>query len=277
PLPLTQFATMDGTLQIAARAVRLTDVTFTDALIQATLRDGGLTVSQLDIVAPRGRLDGTLKVLPTDRGADVHFTFGGKDLGLNLGGDPTDLVQAVIFDVDVDLSGHGATIRELAASLSGRASLESDGGRIRNRGISLYTGFGGELLSALNPMAKEIPYTQITCARVSFEATDGRFETSPTIVVQTERINLISKGAIDLKTEKIDFTFTSKPRKRLSISASELINPYLRVAGTLGKPRLTMNRRGTAVSATAAVATAGLSILARAAWDRTFRKKDPCE
>jgi uncharacterized protein involved in outer membrane biogenesis len=183
----------------------------------------------------------------------------------------------VIFDVDVDLSGHGATTRDLAESLSGRASIDSDGGRFHDRGLSLYTGFGGELVSAVNPFSKGTPYTEITCVKVSFEATDGQVETSPNIVVQTNQLSLISKGAIDLKTEKIDFSFRSKPRKRLSFSASELINPYIRVTGTLDQPRLTMNRRSAAIKGTTAVVTAGLGILAEAAWIRTFGRKDPCE
>jgi hypothetical protein len=276
-LPMTQLAAMDGTLDIVARTLRLTNVTFTDALIKATLLDGGLTVSELDMVAPRGRLDGTLSVVPTEHEAEIHFTLASQGLHLNLTDDPNDLVQGMVFDIDVDLTGHGATTREVAASLSGHASLDSDGGQVRNRGVSLYAGFGRQLLSALNPFAKDSPYTEIACAIVSFEGTDGQFRTSPNIIVQTDKINLISQGTIDLKTEKIDFNFNTKPRKRLSVSASELINPYIRVAGTLGEPRLTMNRRGTAIAATAAVATAGLSILAKAAWDRTFRSKDPCE
>ena len=276
-LPITQLAAIDGTLDIVAHTVRLTNVTFTDALLKATLRDGALTISELSMAAPRGRLDGTLSVVPTEQEAEVHFTLSSQGLHLNLTDDPKDLVQGMVFDVDVDLTGYGATTREVAASLSGHASLESDGGRVRNRGVSLYTGFGRQLLSALNPFAKDTPYTEIACAIVSFEGTNGQFKTSPNIIVQTDKINLISQGAIDLRTERIDFKFNTKPRKRLSVSASELINPYIRVAGTLGKPKLTMNRRGTFVAATAAVATLGLSILAKAAWDRTFRRRDPCE
>jgi len=276
-LPITQLAAIDGTLDIVAHTVRLTNVTFTDALLKATLLDGALTISELDMVAPRGRLDGTLSFVPTEHEAEVHFTLASQGLHLNLTDDPKDLVQGMVFDVDVDLTGQGATTREVAASLSGHASLESDGGRVRNRGVSLYAGFGRQLLSALNPFAKDSPYTEIACAIVSFEGTDGQFKTSPNIIVQTDKINLISQGAIDLKTEKIDFNFNTKPRKRFSVSASELINPYIRVAGTLGEPKMTMNRRGTAVAVTTAVATAGLSILAKAVWDRTFRRTHPCE
>ena len=112
---------------------------------------------------------------------------------------------------------------------------------------------------------------------MSFEGTDGQFKASPNIIVQTDTINVISRGTIDLKTEKVNFNFNTKPRRRLSASASERINPYICVDGTLGEPKLTMSRGGTAVAATAAVATAGLSILIKAAWDRTFRRKDPCE
>ena len=66
--------------------------------------------------------------------------------------------------------------------------------------------------------------------------------------------------------------FRSRSRKGFG----DLINPYIRVRGTLDTPRLSIGKSGTALTGGAAAITGGLSILAQAALDRTFRAKDPC-
>jgi hypothetical protein len=44
----------------------------------------------------------------------------------------------------------------------------------------------------------------------------------------------------------------------------------------MAAPRLAVDEQGALISGGAAVATGGLSILARAAWDRLNRSSDPC-
>ena len=140
----------------------------------------------------------------------------------------------------------------------------------------LFGGFTSDLIGAVSPYSKRDPYAEITCAIAPFAAKDGILKTAPSIVLQSSKINLISAGTIDLKTERIKFSVNTRTRTGIGISASEIINPYIRVAGTLERPTLSMDRRGTAITGGAAVVTGGLSLLAQAAWNRTFRKKDPC-
>ena len=80
----------------------------------------------------------------------------------------------------------------------------------------------------------------------------------------------------ELQNEQLDFDFKMGPRKKLSISAGEFINPYLKVTGTMAAPRLRLDPTGTLVTGGAAVATAGLSLLATAIWDRVSAASDPC-
>jgi hypothetical protein len=55
-----------------------------------------------------------------------------------------------------------------------------------------------------------------------------------------------------------------------------VLNPYVKIVGTLAEPKLTIDEKGMLVSGGAAVATGGLSVLARATWDRLPRGDDPC-
>ena len=63
----------------------------------------------------------------------------------------------------------------------------------------------------------------------------------------------------------------------MSISAGELVNPYVQVVGTLAAPRLAVDEKGILISGGAAIATGGLTVLARGVWDRIRGSGDPCK
>ena len=75
----------------------------------------------------------------------------------------------------------------------------------------------------------------------------------------------------------MDISVRTTPRKGISISTAELFNPYVKIVGSLGKPALAVDEQGVLISGGAAVATGGLSILAKAAWDRVGRRGNPCD
>jgi hypothetical protein len=70
--------------------------------------------------------------------------------------------------------------------------------------------------------------------------------------------------------------FKTAARRGVGIGVAQLVNPYIKVTGTLGSPGITLDPKGALVNGGAAFATAGLSILAVTAWDRIFHDKDPC-
>jgi len=89
-------------------------------------------------------------------------------------------------------------------------------------------------------------------------------------------MHIALKSIIDLKSEGIAMNIRTTPRKGISISAGELINPYIKVIGTLAAPRLAVDEKGVLISGGAAVATGGLTLLASAVWDRLRRSEDRC-
>jgi hypothetical protein len=101
-------------------------------------------------------------------------------------------------------------------------------------------------------------------------------EGQPALVQQTDKLRIFANVNVDLKTEKLDASFKMTPRKGLGISLSGLVNPYIKLTGTLGKPALVLDPEGVFIEGGVAVATAGLSILAKSFKDRFLSEKDPC-
>jgi len=86
----------------------------------------------------------------------------------------------------------------------------------------------------------------------------------------TAKFDISTAGKINLHNEKLDLTFLNCARKGIGVSVSEVVTPYLTIAGTLANPHLELD----VISATAAsyvvTATMGLSILVEELWERSI-------
>jgi hypothetical protein len=81
---------------------------------------------------------------------------------------------------------------------------------------------------------------------------------------------------VDLNTEKLNVKFETAARKGIGVSAGDLVNPFVRIGGTMSSPRLAVDAKGAVVEGGVAVATLGLSILSKGMYGRWFSSKDPC-
>jgi hypothetical protein len=134
-----------------------------------------------------------------------------------------------------------------------------------------------EMLSAINPLRKTDPNTDFECLIVPLTVTDGKVAGAPSIFVSTEKLRAVTQGSLNLKTEEIRVGVRTTPRRIVSISAAELFNPYVQVVGTLAAPKLAVDEAGVLITGGAAVATGGLTLLARGLWDRLSKAGDACK
>jgi hypothetical protein len=105
---------------------------------------------------------------------------------------------------------------------------------------------------------------------------DGIVELHPGFVTRTDKMDIAAAGTIDLKTEKLDVHFHNAPREGIGVSAAGLVRPYIKVGGSLARPTLVLDAPGVLLHGGVAVATAGLSIVARHLLDRLSTVGDPC-
>ena len=266
-----------GKLALGAQTLRLWAQEFQNLQIQATLRDGRLQVDPLAVSGSPGQINARGVLAAKGNGVLAQISATGTDLTLRpipvaFGGP-----NASRYTAQVELQGSGGSLRALAASLNGRVRLVGIGGRAVNSRLPAGSNnFLTQLLTSLNPMATRRPTTEVVCAAYLLKAKDGVVTTDPALVMRTAEMDIIANGTTDLRTEKIDFSFKTAARKGLGISVTQLINPYIKVTGTLGSPGVTLDPTGTLVNGGAAFATAGLSVVATTLWDRIVQAKDPC-
>jgi hypothetical protein len=245
--------------------------------LHATLLDGRLLVDPLTFGSVDGNLTAQLSIDSAATSPGVKLTATGDQIRLGVWPGMNETAAASLYKVQIDLAASGRDLRELAATLDGQIRLVGAGGHVPTSMTNALTSdFLGELARTLNPIAKRKPFTDVVCQAYLFSAGGGMLRTDPAIVIRTTDVDIVSNGSVDLRNEAIDFNFKTAARGGFGFSAGDLLNSYVKVSGTLSKPYLTVDPKGTLVNGGAAFATGGLSILATTLWDRMNRQKDPC-
>ena len=162
------------------------------------------------------------------------------------------------------------------SSLNGKYVSYLGKGQLASAGMDvLFSDFLTQLFTTLNPFAETSEYTLLDCAVMAAELTDGLIKVFP-VIFHTEQLTILSEGTVDMNTENLDLSFNTKPRTGIGLSTGMIINPLIKVGGRLTTPAVEMDPEGTLVSGGLAVATVGLSLLAKSMSDRFLSSKDPC-
>ena len=255
-LPSVQLNGVDVVAVLDRDGLRLTPV-------QAQLEGGGALTG----VATMSTSDGRVNIA-------ARLRLDHSRLGLVFGTPPQP--DEPPLDIRIDLAGTGRSPHELAASLRGRFSMMAGNGRLAS---SVLDTIGDSLLlkilDTINPFARRDPTTELSCAAVAGVITNGQIVLGPAGLT-TSKVVTVGTGTVDLGSEKVDITFTTKSRRGLGISAGTLANAYLRIGGTLTHPAIKLKPLSAATSTGLAVATGGLSWLARGLFNRIQAGKDTC-
>lgn len=176
-----------------------------------------------------------------------------------------------------ELFGSGNTMRELAQNLNGSLQIALNEGVIPGELSGFFTnGFLAELVSLLDVSKEEEEVTKVQCGAAFAEVHDGKVKGDPLAIVISDKLAIVSKGQVDLQTEKLFVAFNTVPQKGLGISASTAFNPFVGVAGTLARPQMSLDPEGAIVEGGLAVMTGGISLIGKGFIDRLSVSKKSC-
>ena len=252
--------------------------TLHDLAAKVSLKGHDFSVSDFEV---RGlsddKIHGTFSIGKDAGRVRIKTELKGENLRLGLATAPGQKQDTYPpTNIDAKLTGTGKTYREVAASLNGRIKVTQGQGRVNNSGLELlFSDVFYQLFQSINPFAKTERTTQLNCGVYISNLTNGIAEVQD-VVIQTDKLTIVSAGTIDLRTERINVGFQTRPRTGVGISASMITNPLIRLGGTLAKPAIELDPTRASVATGAAVATGGLSILFKGVWDRYFTSRDPC-
>lgn len=280
PLPLESLKSADLNLKLSADKIIASNNELTGTQATIKLTNGKLSLSPLKTNLMGGKLNGSIVLDGSNgktAGLNTQLTISGlkpdslPDIKQTLTGGAT--------DAKITLSGTGKSVADIMAKANGQILVTVGKGSINNKTLNLAGAdaiFG--VLSMLNPGAKKDSST-LECGVIKFDIKDGIAKTDKGIALSTDKMNVVGSGEIDLKTEKLDIGITPDAKGASGLSAAELAG-LVRLGGTLANPSPKADTKAAlkaSLSAGAAVATGGLSLLAQGLLDAGSSDANPCD
>lgn len=250
----------------------------TDVQVGVELVDGVLRIDPVSFTDVDGDVSGRLILTPSDgiHKLDASLVLDNLHIGLN---ELQSQNRALLPPIsgEVTLQGAGRSLHELMASSNGTVTLRQGSGRIKNRSAErIFDDLVLTVLRTINPLREKHEYSEFECGIYDVKIADG-IATIDNFAVQTETMTTLVAGDIKFGTEKIDLIIRANPREGLGISLGGVANTFLKLGGTLKAPVLEVNPEGMVVSGGIAVATGGISLLAKGLFNRLSAEADICE
>jgi len=275
-MPFSLLTALNASLEVDVSDLSYGPLHVRDLSAEAQLRNGILDVSKLYLRAPSGHLNAQLRVDATGDAPTVSVALVARDFALGTSEMNRDLEMTADFDIDIDT--RGADLRTLAGNANGIVFSNIQGGRIEDLGFVtvLYEDTISQILEAIDPFLVSEPAAELECIVAPFEVTNGRATSKPYSLVVTTAMSITSETLVDLKTEELELDIETSPREGVGISAGHVVNPFIKVVGNLTSPQIVLDTESALVRGGAAIATSGLTIVARMVKDRLTRSNDPC-
>ena len=276
-IPFDAMKTFGGSIDISIGELQRDALYLRDAELHVQMHDGIFDMPFVGFRARSGMLVGKARLAPGDSGEGIaSIELVTRDFALGM--TETNLDLAMTGDFDIKLESTGSDLRSLLGNANGVFYLHSRGGRFAsNQSMRrIYGDMLDEMLTTINPFRTTDPYTTLSCIVLPLEVVNGVVSGAPSTLISTDKVNMALTSVIDLKSEGLELNIRTVPRKGIGISAGELLNPYIKIIGTLAAPRMAVDEKGVLLTGGAAVATGGLTLLATAVWDRLRRSQDRC-
>ena len=276
-LPFDAMKEINASIDIDIGMLQRDTLFMKDIEFDLILRDGTLEIPKAGFTARSGAILGKAKLEPVGDSGAATVELVARDFALGMA--QTNIDLAMTGDIDIKLDSTGADLRTLLGNVNGMIFLDSRGGRMTGNPMlnALYGDLLQEILGTINPFRQTDPYTDFECIVTPLKFDDGQMTSAPNMFASTNKIRIAATSSVNLKNEDLRMVARTTPRRALSVSMGELVNPYVQIVGTLAAPRLAVDEKGVLISGGAAIATGGLTVLARGLWDRLKSAGDPCQ
>jgi uncharacterized protein involved in outer membrane biogenesis len=249
-----------------------------DVHVHLRLWDGKLDIDPLRFRELEGSVDGKFHLEPAGDGylLDASLSVENMHLGITASADH-DRTTLPPLAGNIVIGGSGKSLHELLASSNGKIDLRRGAGQTRKSTSGLLFGdVVTEVMRVLNPLSKAHSQINLECGIYRIDISDGN-ATIDNLSMQSDRLTVIASGAVDFETEKLNLSMRVKPREGFGVSLGAVANSFMKLGGTLQNPKLQIDAASSVTTTGAAVATAGLSLLARGLWDRVTAESDMCK
>ncbi len=240
---------LDAKATIAVASVEAGKVPIRDLAVTVNLDHGLLTLDPLGATLSQGRLSGMIRIDARHavQNNAIDLRLSDASLGAIMPAKEGKPVLEGGLWARARLSGAGDSIRAAAAHANGSVVAVIPSGKV-NKTLADIMGLDLQR-TAFQLITRNKDDTPVRCGVADFEARDGTL-TAAKVVFDTNVVKVTGSGTINLADERMDLSFTGKPKK---ISFAKL-NAPITLTGPLYGPRLGLDLAKAAPQAAAAVA-----------------------
>ncbi|MGV6826711.1 MAG: hypothetical protein ACWA5Q_07020 [bacterium] len=279
PLPVERLKELNGSISLTVDELLYDQKSWRDIDIKAELTEGVLNLDKASVVAAQGEVELRGTARPDLNGLLLQAEISAAHAMLVRQGSMSEEIERLPHHaLKGEITATGRSPHELAATSQGFIWMLGGQGEVKRSAMSPLIGdFLSELLATLNPVSSTRDnVSRVDCLGAYLEIENGIMKTAPALVYQTEDLVGLASGTIDLGAENLDLVFETTPRKGVGISIGDYAQPFVKIGGTFSHPKMMLNPQGALIEGGAAIATTGLSVVAKNLWKRFVGNKEVC-
>ena len=282
PLPwkmLSAMQGMEGQLDAKIGKLRLrTGTELQNARALMKFKDARLDMRKFSFNVFSGAASGNMQFDSRKKNIQLNLSATGISLGawLSEKGKGDALIGGPM-NISAQVSTFGNSMKELAASLTGRVTITMGKAKILSKKIQQ----AETVLVGLAPLfsEKSAEHVELACMSAQLPFLSGRAAAEPIAGARSSASQLLTSGFVDLREQTLDLRGRIRARAGISLGASAIAG-NVRIAGKLLAPEIGLDPAGTPEAVArlgAAVLTGGVSLLATAIWDAAIPGTDACQ
>jgi uncharacterized protein involved in outer membrane biogenesis len=230
PLPLRGLRASDGVIEYHARELQVGRYLLHAVAAHIVMDHGTFSVAPLTAALSPGKITARLKLDATGEAARLELDLKVSDVRMGqFARKDTSAAFDGVLQGRLDLSGHGRSIHQFAASADGTVTAVVPEGSIR---ASLADLLGADLAKGLGLMLRKDQHeTGVRCGIASFKVHDGDMN-AQSLLLDTDPVLIDGEGVIRLDSESIDLTLHGRPKSRQLLRLRAPVS----IGGTLAHP-----------------------------------------
>lgn len=280
PLPLESLHSADVQISMDVKKIHTNAADLDNTRLIIKIENGIFSIDPLDTTLAGG----TFKYALTLDGSNRETALLALNLDINnlqpgLLPDLQGKITDARTNVSLNARGRGGSVAEIMAGLNGKLLVQTGPGVYRSeKKKEEEGGILSKTFGLLKPKGEAEQGTQIECLVVNLDITDGISSIDRRIGLATDKIDVLGSGSLDFRSEELDIGVAPQAREGIGISANQLAE-LVRLKGTFANPTVGTDTKAAfkaGLSAGAAVATGGISLLAQGLFNKSTATSDPC-
>ena len=280
PLPLDYLPSGNGTLNVdIAQLVLPSKVVLKKVVTLVRIGPQQIDIPKMAFQLGNGQFDGSARIDNTQ--TSPNWAFKGQASGFTLeqllaSTNSKGKVSGGDMRAAFNFTSSGMSPHQIASGLSGQSQITIGSARL----ASSFMNQGGDVLislfDAINPVRKKTNETTLECAVAYLPVKNGVVAVRDSIGVETDRLNIVLAGSVNLSSEQINLAFY--PKEKSGLTAGLDLASLVRLQGSLVKPQVGINKEAAvsqALTLGLGFLTGGASIVAQNA-EGVMNKPHPC-